>query len=267
MGCYTDDFLFVHIPKTGGTAVKAALWEQVPGMKGQRPAFPGSGEAERGKDPNDPFPIGHMRLRDVETILGRPWGSFKQVVAVIRNPYVQQVSQWLFWLDRYHRGGRHLHDLAAAGYATIHGFLEDPRCDFHRWYSEEFRLGDTRFVPTNDYKDFGGTYLWWLEGSDGKIPSNLVLLRQEQLAGDFARWSRESFGRPLEVPPMNVGGWDHDKLLEYLVHPDRPHETMRALDLIEAKFRWAFGLHYVHIDRSQFIGAWLDAGLITPTGV
>jgi len=262
VGCYTDDVLFIHIPKTGGTSVKKALWDQVPGMKGQRPAMPGSGEADREPGPDNPFPIGHMRVKDCEGLLNRDASSFRYVLAVIRNPYVQQVSQWLFWQHRYQMGGRHPHDLAAAAYPSIHGWLEDGRCDFHRWYIQNIHHSELAANPGNDYQGFGGTYLWWLEGRDGKIPTNLVLLRQEQLAQDFARFTREAFGKALGLPSTNRGSWNQDRVMDYLVHPDMPRPSLRALDLIEHKHRWAFGLHYQLVNRAQFLQQWAARGML-----
>lgn len=262
MGCYNADVLFIHIPKTGGTAVKKSMWDSLDGMKGQRPAIPGSGEAQREPDADNPFPIGHMRLSDCERLLGRDASSFRHVVAVIRNPYVQQVSQWLFWLGRYQRGGRHPHDVAAAAYATIHGWLKDPRCDFHRWYIQNIHPSELRANPSNDYEGFDGTYVWWLTGRNGRVPTNLVLLRQEQLAHDWHRFTRQNLGRGLALPKANVGGWNPDLVMDYLVHHDSPQDSLRALDLIEHKFRWAFGQHYMLVERSQFIRQWVEAGLI-----
>lgn len=263
MGCYNQDLLFIHIPKTGGTAVKKALWDAMPEqMHGQRPAVPGSREAQREPDADNPFPIGHMRVSDCERALGRPASSFRYTVAVIRNPYVQQVSQWLFWQSRYARGGRHDHDLAASAYPTIHGWLEDPRCDFHRWYTQEIAPQAMLENPSNLYDGFQGTYLWWLTGLDGKVPPNLVLLRQEQLAVDWAEFSRRHLGGPIPLPRVNTTGWDPNKVMDYLVHMDKPQESLRALDLVEAKFRWAFGQHYVPVERQQFVQQWLQMGLM-----
>lgn len=267
MGCYNQDLLFVHIPKTGGTAVKKALWDQVPDMQGQRPAIPGSGESGREPTPDNPFPIGHMRLSDCERLLERPASSFRYVVAVIRNPYVQQVSQYLFWLGRYQRGGRHPHDLAAAAYSTIHGWLEDPRCDFHRWYIQNIHPSQLEAHPGNLYEGFHGTYVWWLTGMDGRMPTNLVLLRQEQLAVDWYNFTKHKLGTVLKLPEANRGNWNPETVMDYLVHSDRPRESLRALDLVEAKFRWAFGQHYVHVDRAQFLRQWMERGIIAPGGI
>lgn len=262
MGCYNDDVLFIHIPKTGGTAVKKAMWEQLPGMRGQKPALPGSAETNREPTPDNPFPIGHMRVADCERLLGRPASSFRYTVAVIRNPYAQQVSQWLFWSGRYQRGGRHVHDQAAASYPTIHGWLENPQCDFHRWYTEQVAPEQLQANPSNDYEDFPGTYVWWLTGQDGRMPTNLVLLRQEQLAHDWAEFTRRDLGQALGLPKANVGSWKSEHLMDYLVHHDRPRASLRALDLIEAKFRWAFGQHYVPVERSQFLRQWAERGMV-----
>lgn len=261
MGCYTErGILFIHIPKTGGTAVKTALWENVPGMKGQGPA--GRREGRRAPTAENPFPIGHIPLRDVERLLDRPASSWEVVVAVVRNPYAQQVSQYLFWHDRYQAGGRHPHDVAAAAYPTIHGWLEDPRCDFHRWYAENHAPSTMKENPANDYRGFPGYYLWWVTGRDGKVPGNLILLGQEDLEAQFSRFSRDHLGREIKLPRVNVGGYKRDRFMDYLIHLDDARGTTRALDLIESKFRWAFSNLYPRFDRGPLYQRWARSGQI-----
>lgn len=263
MGCYTQDgIVFIHIPKTGGTAVKKALWDNVPGMKGQMPALPGSPEANRKPSEDNPFPIGHIPLRDVERLLNRPAESWKAVVAVIRNPYAQQVSQYLFWHDRYQRGGRHEHDIAASSHPTIHGWLEDPRCDFHRWYNLQIHPSTMRENPQNNYRDFPGTYLWWVTSRTGTVPPNLVLLQQEDLTNQFAKFTADLLGQPIVVPEVNRGGYSRDRFMQYIIHPDGARDTVRALDLIEAKFRWAFSNVYPRYDRRGLYEQWAATGQI-----
>jgi len=263
MGCYTQDgFVFIHIPKTGGTAVKKALWDNVPGMKGQMPALLGSPEADRKPTKENPFPIGHIPLRDVERLLGRPAKSWKAVVAVVRNPYAQQVSQYLFWHDRYQRGGRHEHDLAASAYPSIHGWLEDPRCDFHRWYNLQIHPSTMIENPQNLYRGFAGTYLWWVTSQSGTVPPNLVLLQQEDLRSQFAAFTADHLGEPITLPEVNRGGYSRDRFMEYLVHEADPRRTLRALDLIEAKFRWAFSNVYPRMSREPLLERWARTGQI-----
>lgn len=263
MGCYTQDgFVFIHIPKTGGTAVKKALWENVPGMKGQMPALLGSPEANRKPTADNPFPIGHIPLRDVERLLNRPAESWRAVVAVIRNPYAQQVSQYLFWHDRYQRGGRHEHDIAASSYPTIHGWLEDPRCDFHRWYNQQVHPSVMKENPTNLYRGFTGYYLWWITSRTGKVPPNLVLLQQEELSTQFAQFTADHLGAPIELPSVNRGGYDRQRFLEYIIHESDASATVRALELIEAKFRWAFSNVYPRFDRAPLFQRWAQSGQI-----
>jgi len=230
LGAYSDDLLFIHIPKTGGTAVKEWLAENVPGMV---PAT----------DDDSPLPIGHIPLRDIQRFTGREPSSWKRIIAVVRNPYEQQLSQWMFWSDRYRRGQRHVHDITAAHYATLAGWLQDPRCDFHIWYESVFggpkgskyRLNMAHRDPFTRYEQFGGYYRYWVE-VDGAIPQNVSILKQEDLAETLLPAVRE-FTIP-DPPPLHRSnrGPRRAETIEYYT----PH----AARVIEAKFRWTFDRGY-----------------------
>lgn len=256
MGCYNDSVLFVHIPKTGGTAIKTHLWEHAPAMRGQRPGSDPR-EAARRPDEVNPFPIGHIRLRDALRLSGKKAEDFQHIVAVVRNPYVQQVSQWLFWKARWEQGGRHPHDITAGRYTTIHPWLEDANCDFHRWYLARVMQQPADMAgPWNGYKDFPGYYVWWLMDDTGRVPPNIYLLRQEHLADDYAAlWAKLEYPEAPPLPVVNRGAWSEDKTMKYYLHDDRRPASLRALDLVEAKFRFAFQNWYPKLDRSQLAAA------------
>ena len=208
MGCYNDDVLFVHIPKTAGWAVKTYLRDNLPGV-----LMP--------DDPASKLPIGHVPLRDIERFTGRTPDSFQTIIAVIRNPYEQQLSQMCFWADRFvFKNNRHSHDIHTAVYChlpqvmadwaasrmyemrftwlphhlDLDGFVADPSCDFHLWYEqhpafqEELSAEEQQrrqeaarmHISGERYEDYGGYYRYWLE-VDGRIPTNVRLLRAESL--------------------------------------------------------------------------------------
>lgn len=239
MGCYNDKLLFIHIPKTGGRSCKTYLKQNVPGM-----LMP--------DDPEAKLPIGHVRLADVERFTGRKPESFEKIIAVIRNPYEQQLSQWMFWRDRFARGQRHIHDQVAASYGDLTGFLQDPRCDFHSWYmqhygyepgmtpAEQRQVRETE-VPNPDganrYEDFGGIYLFWLS-VDGKIPDNVRTIRFEELDVALPEAVQDFIPadncRAINLPRLNRSPPRGDV---------RDYYTPLAAGLVEQKCQWAFQLY------------------------
>ena len=222
MAVFSSDLLFLHIPKTGGWSAKHYLRDNVPGM-----TFP--------KDHDDPFPIGHIPLRDVQTFSGRAPDSFERIVVVIRNPYDQQLSQWMFWRDRFARGGRHVHDIHAALYPDLTHWLLDPMCDFHVWYEETVGQARKTVATERGYNDFGGYYRYWLE-VDGEIPPNVVVVRMEEIETAFpaavADYARPD---PAPFPHMNA----QPKRAE-----TQAYYTPLARRLVEEKFTWAFAGYY-----------------------
>ena len=220
MAVFSDDVLFIHIPKTGGWSAKNYLKQAVPGV-----LLP--------EEHDYPFPIGHIPLRDVERFSGRSPNSFQRIVAIVRNPYEQQLSQWLFWRDRFARGGRHPHDYGAAIWPDITPWLMDTvACDFHVWY-EEAVPGATKTTATrNGYRDFGGYYRYWLELPDGTMPDHLAIVRFEEMTEAFPAAVREFADPEVEFPHLNAGPKRAGT---------RDYFTPLAMQLVERKFAWAFG--------------------------
>ena len=223
MGLYNDDLLFIHIPKTGGTAAKSWLQTRLPGAT------------------SDGFPIGHIPLRDVEAFTGRAPESFKRIVAIIRDPYAQQLSQWRFWRERYAVGGRHAHDIHAASCPDMEAFLSDPACDFHLWYESrvatEHRPKDIGAVPANGYEGFPGYYHYWLSVG-GLIPANVHVVKLENIRHGWPEAVMglvEGHTNPL--PKINTGPSLPHPVGEYYL-------SATARRMVRDKFRWAFGHHY-----------------------
>lgn len=232
MGAYNDDVLFVHIPKTGGTAVKHYMVEHMPDVRWPKPGDEKAIAESR-------LPIGHIPLRDVADLVGRPLSSWDRIVAVIRNPYEQQISQWWFWHKRYAEGDNHPHCRAAAKHPRIHSWLRDPMCDFHLWYEHRFHPHDEFRLraAVTDYHDWGGYYWYWLS-VNGELPPNLMILRQENLEHALPLALAPYIdGPPPEMRRTNAG---EPMDLELVMGAGGVEAGAASMDIITRKFRWCF---------------------------
>lgn len=231
MGCYSDDLLFIHIPKTGGWSCKNYLREHVPGV-----VFP--------EDKESGLPIGHVPLRDIQAFTGRKLDSFEKIIAVIRNPYEQQLSQWMFWRDRRARGGDHFHDYVAANHVTVESFLLDKRNDFHLWYEHHptigLKLRDPGLVGERLER---GIYWYWLS-VDGELPPNLQVIKAEELDEAFPE-AVHSFTNKSQRQPMPHDNSTRSRrsFTEYYTH--------LACALVEDKFKWAFDNYYERLSERE----------------
>ena len=249
MGCYNDDVLFIHIPKCGGTVVKEYLHTHLHNVKWPRNAhwFAGrdgrieptpADEQRAAKTVEDSkLPIGHIPLRDIPNYTGREIESWERIVTVIRNPYHQQISQWLFWRDRYAMGYNHANDVHAAMHPRFDSWVGTPDADFHIWYEQRKSI-QTPLVKRppsteNDYANWGGFYPYWV-GVGDSIPDNVVLLRQETLADDLPDVLAPFIdGTPPPLHRTNVGPTKESRYLEYI-------NKWETVETIESKFRWTF---------------------------
>ena len=237
MGAYNDDVLFIHIPKTAGISCKQYMEANLPDVLWPKPEDEEAVKASK-------LPIGHIPLRDIPGLTGRSLDSWERIIAVIRNPYEQQVSQWNFWRDRYARGQRHMHDSAAAAHPSIHTWLDEsgtPGVDFHIWYAHRFHPGENWVeAPRGDgtYNFWGGYYRFWLFDEDGRKPPNLTVLKAEDMNQTFpaalAPWIA---GAPPEMPHANRTA--HADYTEYYSHPEA-ERVRKSLAIVEEKFRWTF---------------------------
>lgn len=204
MGAYNDNILLIHIPKCAGWTVKNYMREHLPGV-----LMPDQKESG--------LPIGHVRLQDIPRFTGRPVESFELIVAPIRNPAAQQVSQATFWATRHLTGSRHFHDVSAWRHVSedlvredimrcsmtpevfewrphhinMAGFAQDPRCDFRTWYNEHY----------GGEMNGDGYYRYWLT-YNGKIPDSVRLVDVTYLHEDLPKLLQPfADGRPLPTPP------------------------------------------------------------------
>ena len=234
MGAYNNDVLFIHIPKCGGWSCKQYMMEYLPDV-----LYPDTKREDAVADSK--LPIGHVPLKDIEQYTGRTPDSFQRIIAVVRNPYEQQLSQWQFWRNRYAKGHRHDHDIWAASCPDMTLWLQGKMCDFHLWYEYRFHPGDDfqrKAGPEGGYEDFGGYYHYWLE-VDGVVPSNVGLCRFENLEAEFKAAVAPFADKELGTfPHANAARYDsRDKWWHYYRHEKQPEV---AIELVEQKFAWTF---------------------------
>lgn len=250
MGCYNDDVLFIHIPKCGGTAVKEYMAANMLGVKWPRPATwfatkddrrqitQADHKAAHQSTFESGLPIGHIPLRDISRFTGRPLDSWDKIIVTIRNPYYQQISQWLFWRERYARGENHVHDMHAASHPRFDTWVGTPNADFHIWYEQRFMESEAvvqkpSSAETN-YEGFGGFYRYWL-AVDGAIPQNVQIIRMEQMSREIPlALAPYMDGTPPDMYRRNAGPVNESKYLQYIT--DAPN----TIKIVEAKFRWTF---------------------------
>lgn len=217
MGLYTEDFLYLHIPKTGGISHRDWLEKNFKARSCRE----------------DGFPIGHIRAADIKEVTGRDPRDFPKIIAVIRDPFDQQVSQWLHWLNRFQQGDRHVCCFGAACHDNMDGWLRDPYSDFDLWYlqhlgQEHEKGGLARWISPSP-----GYYHFWLQ-VEGRIPENLHLVWFENMAQEWA----QAFQDDTPLPILNRGP-KKEPLNTYLTDFSRM--------LIMKKFQWAFQ----HFSASQ----------------
>jgi hypothetical protein len=249
MGAYNNDILVIHIPKCGGWTAKRFCQHNLPGI-----LMP--------ENPASKLPLGHVRLADIQRFTGYAPSHWKRILACVRNPYEQQVSQAAFWAMRHLRGERHIHDVAtwrhvseeivakdfhkaamegppfqfAPRHINLTGFVTDPRCDFHVWYQQHIE-GPPRPAPEghNTYQDYGGMFRYWLE-IDGEIPDNVHVMHCENLAEELPAAIAEFVDHELPpVPTLNTSPWSGQAWEWY---------TPTAMRAVEEKCPWAFEHFY-----------------------
>jgi len=266
MGAYNDDVLFIHIPKTAGWSVKQYMKAVLPNL-----LMP--------DDPASKLPIGHVRLADIERFTGRGPSSFQRIVAVVRNPYAQQLSQMAFWAGRYLRGGRHVHDVATWRHVSaelverdllqcalegrrfqfnprhlnLTGFVSDPECDFHVWYRQHvgYQPGQPaseqrQTRPTDVPAPAGantyadfGGLYWYWLAVDDQLPGNLTILEAWRLDRELPLVLAPYAGRPAEEMP----GVEHHNTSAH-AGPVADYYTPLARQVVREKAPWAFRTFY-----------------------
>lgn len=204
----------IHIPKTGGISTHNWIGENFEDARAVRTPTP------------------HLPLNDLAKYTKLEPSSFEVIVAVLRDPYDQQLSQWVHWRDGYARGGRSMVERTAAMYPELTHWLLDPYCDVQMAHEERNNRLDPEaafsVVRSMGYYEYFCTV-------DGRTPPNLLVVPFH----DFPARIREIAGRfKSDLTP-----YPHVNKSTYRDVPS--YYTPLATDIVSAKFEWSISRGYV----------------------
>lgn len=199
--------LFLHIPKTAGKSLTKALALSLP-----RPTWGliSRGQLQELSDiPADNLHLiegrGHENLTHAAKYLKAQYGieleSFKAIVVAVRNPYDLMVSNYFFMRRTYKNNQE----------------------------KRNFRIAnDNSFEDFSEKVDFQNVEKWIT--LDGKRPTQLFMLRFENLQADYNKLMGLLNLPETELPHLNAS--EHEHYSKYL--------TTRSEEAIYAKFRYLF---------------------------
>jgi hypothetical protein len=210
---FNDNLMFVHVPKTGGMAITEALLENLdPPI---HYSLPKSARAWRERKPNIHLYEGNRHeflgeAAELAFAIGRRLEDFRCVMATIRNPYEMEVSRYFY---------------LRLGYPWDTG------------KAQRIAL-ESDFPPFAIESPYHGRRSAWIDRYftlNGVVPSNMIIMRYEQLEADFRKAMMEA---GIADPPRlrSVNTTEHGNYLEYL--------TAEAEQAIYERFRWVFDQGY-----------------------
>jgi hypothetical protein len=218
---FTNEILFVHVPKTGGMSVTELLLKVLP-----RPVYyshphepnaelAAQGVVEFSGDRHEPMAL----CREVLAQHGIDITKLKVIIAVIRNPYEMEVSRFSY-LQNGHAWDAGLNqELAMTG-------------DFETFARDSVDHGGAA-RPIQSYFEL-----------DGALPKNLRVLHQENLATELREALADiGVNGALELPRVNT-----------TAHASWPgYYTRGAEAAVYERYRWVFDYgFYPRLDANQF---------------
>lgn len=193
--------LYLHIPKCAGESIARYLLARCP-------------DAFLATEPKCHAPLRTFdeTLRNMHAIrAGVGW--YRRIVAVVRNPYKRELSQWIYWREESQRRPGN-GDFQIAAERTLEEFIRHPR---------------SNHIAMDYWKDDGDLYRWWLN-VDGEIPTNVQIIRLCDLETQLPAATDDFSTREADIPHVNAS--THGPLGEYF--------TQGAIDAVEEKYRWTF---------------------------
>ena len=219
--CYSDRLLFIHIPRCGGTSITDYLMLTIRGMTHSK------------------FPIGHIRLQDVEYFIGRKPSSFEKIIAIVRNPFDLEVSCFNYArkLVIDNREGALWH-FQAFSYLDVSGCCQDPLCKFNYYYERKFLpeiygTCEMSLLEIDERMREHGVQKYWVS-VDGEVPVNLEIIKFENLADVIEKTVRY---RQADIPLPHVNGTKNET--NTLNRFDR-----QARDSVLRNYHWTIDNYY-----------------------
>jgi hypothetical protein len=181
MAVATDELLYIHVPKTGGTFVEAVL---------QRVYASRPGSFIDTSRPQDRGRFGHRDQHDPLERIPEPWRS-KPLLATVRNPYDHHVSLYEFGWWKHHE-----HDTFDPGRIRLR-YPHFPELSFPEYLAavNDWNLVDPSAAPASLFPTLGSHsfgllslgYLQYLcADPDGVLADLPGLLASGGLARSFA---------------------------------------------------------------------------------
>lgn len=222
---------FVHIPKCAGTTIGGRV-------------DPATGEWERGWLEQvcagwsiDRLPNGHQPVRMIEPVTGKPIDWWDRIVAIIRNPFDQQVSQYRFWRSRgwqnaQNMKGSHQDDITTAN-LSFANFVRHP-----------VSLAPNTCCGVDGAEQAGGYYRWWMMDHNGEIPPNVHVCHAEALNRDLPA-ALAPYGET--TPPIKVTNTVRENVDTARRRDWRTWYTPEAAEAVRRKFAWSLAVHYPEV--------------------
>lgn len=232
--CPESGVAFIHTPKAAGWSVKRYMADHLPATR-----VPDDREYADWPATADPgLPIGHLALRDWQAHLGSDPRDYDLVLAVRRDPYERELSQYLYWRwihEQKHGHGIMVQHAIAMMHPTFTRWLRDPRSQYHvRYDYHDQRPPRYLSEPPNSYADYGGFYRYWL-AVDGEIPDNVEVVDITELDERLPELLEPYAGGRYGVPTLNEGGPEYT---------EREHYTEEAARIVESRYEFAFSEWY-----------------------
>jgi len=209
---YNNKVLFIHIGKTGGTSAANYLCKTL-----EAPVFNVIPEGdEKGKAIGYETTLKgrrHATLEEAQKFLkplNKDIKSFEKIYAVIRNPYLLEISLFNYYTKLYKSGAINLDKAPRRKKAIENGV-------FDTFVKEKFyhrnNLNIRKYVTI-----------------DGKIPENVTLIKFEELQDEFLKIGKEYGNGNQDFPYLNKSKKGNIK----------DHITPELELIIYRKYKWVF---------------------------
>lgn len=191
--------LCLHIPKCAGESVAQYILARCSDAQPMAP------------------PKHHCPLSKIDADMRKAFGVgvevFQTIVAVIRDPYSRELSQWNYWLEENKRRPE-VPDFKIAACRTLEEFIRHPR---------------SNHIAMDHWKADGDLYRWWLN-VDGELPDNLNIIRVSELESELPAATDPFAQREADIPHVNRSSHG----------PVRDYYTAGAIEAVNEKYPWTF---------------------------